>query len=151
MLYGGAMTPLDILAQVATPTAQSTALQAQVANNRADWLVIAIFFQMVLGIAITMMLLPLLLRPKNPNPVKSMAYESGMPPIGNAQQRYTVRYYIIAMLFVIFDIEAVFFYPWAVAFNVIGWYGLIEMLLFIALLLVAYVYAWRKGALDWVS
>ena len=145
------MTPLDILAQVATPTAQSTALQAQVANNRADWLVIAIFFQMVLGIAITMMLLPLLLRPKNPNPVKSMAYESGMPPIGNAQQRYTVRYYIIAMLFVIFDIEAVFFYPWAVAFNVIGWYGLIEMLLFIALLLVAYVYAWRKGALDWVS
>jgi len=145
------MTPLDILAQVATPTAQSTALQNQVANNQADWLVIAIFFQMVLGIAITMMLLPLLLRPKNPNPVKSMAYESGMPPIGNAQQRYTVRYYIIAMLFVIFDIEAVFFYPWAVAFNVIGWYGLIEMLLFIALLLVAYVYAWRKGALDWVS
>jgi len=145
------MTPLDILAQVATPTAQSTALQNQVANNRADWLVIAIYFQMVLGIAITMMLLPLLLRPKNPNPVKSMAYESGMPPIGNAQQRYTVRYYIIAMLFVIFDIEAVFFYPWAVAFNVIGWYGLIEMVLFIVLLLVAYVYAWRKGALDWVS
>ncbi len=145
------MTPLDILAQVATPTAQSTALQNQVVNNQADWLVIAIFFQMVLGIAITMMLLPLLLRPKNPNPVKSMAYESGMPPIGNAQQRYTVRYYIIAMLFVIFDIEAVFFYPWAVAFNVIGWYGLIEMLLFIGLLLVAYAYAWRKGALDWVS
>ncbi len=145
------MTPLDILTQVATPTAQSTALQNQVANNRADWLVIAIFFQMVLGIAITMMLLPLLLRPKNPNPVKSMAYESGMPPIGNAQQRYTVRYYIIAMLFVVFDIEAVFFYPWAVAFNVIGWYGLIEMLLFIGLLLVAYAYAWRKGALDWVS
>ena len=145
------MTPLDILAQAATPTAQSTALQNQVANNQADWLVIAVYFQMVLGIAITMMLLPLLLRPKNPNRVKSMAYESGMPPIGNAQQRYTVRYYIIAMLFVIFDIEAVFFYPWAVAFNVIGWYGLIEMLLFIALLLVAYVYAWRKGALDWVS
>ena len=145
------MTPLDILAQVATPTAQSTALQSQVANNRADWLVIAVYFQMVLGIAITMMLLPLLLRPKNPNRVKSMAYESGMPPIGNAQQRYSIRYYIVAMLFVIFDIEAVFFYPWAVAFNVIGWYGLIEMLLFIALLLVAYVYAWRKGALDWVS
>ncbi len=55
------------------------------------------------------------------------------------------------MLFVIFDIEAVFFYPWAVAFNAIGWYGFIEMVLFIALLLVAYVYAWRKGALDWVS
>ncbi len=145
------MTPLDILAQVATPTAQGSALQSQVAENQANWLVIAVYFQMVLGIAITMMLLPLLLRPKNPNRVKSMAYESGMPPIGNAQQRYTVRYYIIAMLFVVFDIEAVFFYPWAVAFNAIGWYGLIEMVLFIVLLLVAYVYAWRKGALDWVS
>lgn len=142
---------LNILAQVATQTAQETALQSQVANNQANWLVIAVYFQMVLGIAITMMLLPLLLRPKNPNRVKSMAYESGMPPIGNAQQRYTVRYYIIAMLFVVFDIETVFFYPWAVAFNVIGWYGLIEMVLFIVLLLVAYAYAWRKGALDWVS
>ena len=145
------MTPLDILAQIATPTAQGSALQSQVANNQANWLVIAVYFQMVLGIGVSMMLLPLLLRPKNPNPVKSMAYESGMPPIGNAQQRYTVRYYIIAMLFVVFDIEAVFFYPWAVAFNAIGWYGLIEMVLFIALLLVAYAYAWRKGALDWVS
>ena len=145
------MTPLDILAQIATPTAQGTALQSQVAENQANWLVIAVYFQMALGIGVSMMLLPLLLRPKNPNRVKSMPYESGMPPIGNAQQRYTVRYYIIAMLFVVFDIEAVFFYPWAVAFNAIGWYGLIEMVLFIALLLVAYAYAWRKGALDWVS
>ena len=145
------MTPLDILAQIATPTAQGTALQSQVAENQANWLVIAVYFQMVLGIGVTMMLLPLLLRPKNPNRVKSMPYESGMPPIGDAQQRYTVRYYIIAMLFVVFDIEAVFFYPWAVAFNAIGWYGLIEMVLFIVLLLVAYAYAWRKGALDWVS
>jgi NADH-quinone oxidoreductase subunit A len=145
------MTPLDILAQIATPTAQGTALQSQVAENQANWLVIAVYFQMVLGIGVSMMLLPLLLRPKNPNRVKSMPYESGMPPIGDAQQRYTVRYYIIAMLFVVFDIEAVFFYPWAVAFNAIGWYGLIEMVLFIVLLLVAYAYAWRKGALDWVS
>ena len=62
-----------------------------------------------------------------------------------------MRYYVIAMLFVVFDIEAVFLYPWAIAFNAIGLYGLIEMVLFIVLLLVGYVYAWRKGAFDWAS
>jgi len=106
---------------------------------------------MAIGIGVSMMVLPILFRPKNPNPTKATAYESGMPPIGQAQSRYTIRYYLIAMLFVVFDIEAVFFYPWAVAFNAIGWYGMIEMVLFIVLLLVAYIYAWRKGALDWVS
>jgi NADH-quinone oxidoreductase subunit A len=105
----------------------------------------------VLAIALSMMFIPALLRPKAPNPIKYTAYESGMPPIGEAQARYTIRYYVIAMLFVVFDIEAVFFYPWAVAFNSLGWYGLLEIILFIVLLLVAYIYAWRKGALDWVS
>jgi NADH-quinone oxidoreductase subunit A len=106
---------------------------------------------MVVGVAVGMLLIPFLLAPRNPNRIKGMPYESGMPPIGDAQQRFTVRYYLIAMLFVVFDIEAVFFYPWAVAFNAIGWFALIEMVLFVALLLVAYVYAWRKGALDWAS
>jgi len=130
----------------ATPVTEAAVREAQ-----ANWLVIALFFGMVLSVGVIMSLIPLLLSPKNPNPVKLMPYESGMPPIGDARQRYTIRYYVIAMLFVVFDIEVVFFYPWAVAFNAIGWYGLIEMVLFIVLLLVAYVYAWRKGALDWVS
>lgn len=133
----------------ATPTPVAQA--ANSASGLVDWLIIAVFFQFVLGIAVSMMLIPALLRPKAPNPIKATPYESGMPPIGEAQARYTIRYYVIAMLFVVFDIEAVFFYPWAVAFNTIGWYGLIEMVLFIVLLLVAYIYAWRKGALDWVS
>jgi NADH-quinone oxidoreductase subunit A len=132
----------------ATPT---PAPDAAVIAAQSNWLVIALFFGMVLSVGVIMSFIPLLLSPRNPNPVKLMAYESGMPPIGDAQQRYTIRYYLIAMLFVVFDIEAVFFYPWAVAFNAIGWYGLIEMVLFIVLLFVAYVYAWRKGALDWVS
>jgi NADH-quinone oxidoreductase subunit A len=136
-----------VLAQ-ATPTPAS---DAAVVQAQANWVMIAIFFGMVVSVGVIMSLVPLLLSPSNPNPVKSMAYESGMPPIGDAQQRYTIRYYVIAMLFVVFDIEAVFFYPWAVAFNSIGWYGLIEMVLFIVLLLIAYIYAWRKGALDWVS
>ncbi len=134
----------------ATPIPVAQAVTS-VSQNQTDWLVIALFFSFALGIAVTMMFIPALLRPKAPNPIKGTPFESGMPPIGEAQARYTIRYYVIAMLFVVFDIEAVFFYPWAVAFNTIGWYGLVEMILFIVLLLVAYIYAWRKGALDWVS
>jgi len=150
------MMHLGLLADAVTQTAAQVAQQAQpvqttVGQAQANWLVIFIFFQMVAGIAVSMMLIPFLLAPKAPNPIKETPYESGMPPIGEAQARYAIRYYVIAMLFVIFDIEAVFFYPWAVAFNSIGWYGLVEMVLFIVLLLVAYVYAWRKGALDWAS
>lgn len=144
------MTHLAFLAQIVAQTTTQAA-QDPVAQNQANWLVIIIFFQMTLGIGVSMMLLPFLFAPRKPNKLKETAYESGMPPIGTAQQRFTIRYYVIAMLFVVFDIEAVFFYPWAVAFNAIGWYGLVEMVLFIVLLLVAYVYAWRKGALDWAS
>jgi NADH-quinone oxidoreductase subunit A len=147
------MTQFGVMFQ-ATPVAEGTPVSTAadaIVRNQSNWLVVAVFFSMVLGIGVSMMLIPMLLAPKKPNPTKSMAYESGMPPIGVANQRYTVRYYVVAMLFVVFDIEAVFFYPWAVAFNAIGWYGLIEMVLFIVLLLIAYVYAWRKGALDWVS
>jgi NADH-quinone oxidoreductase subunit A len=143
------MVLFSTLAQ-ATPTPVPDIAVRVVQGN---WLVMAVFFTMVLSVGIVMSLAPLALGPKVPkaNATKKMAYESGMPPIGAGQQRYTIRYYVIAMLFVIFDIEAVFFYPWAVAFNQIGWYGLIEMVLFIVLLLVAYIYAWKKGALDWVS
>jgi NADH-quinone oxidoreductase subunit A len=138
------------LAALAQPTPTPVATNA-VVLNQGYWLVIALSIAIVLSIGVGMLLAPMLFRPSKPNPTKLTPYESGMPPIGEAQQRYTIRYYVIAMLFVVFDIEAVFFYPWAVAFNAIGWYGLIEMVLFIVLLLVAYVYAWRKGALDWAS
>src|SRR5688572_13499921 len=101
---------VNLWAQAADVAAQATATAVSgagpvrtVADAQSDWLVMAIFFQMVLGIAVTMMLIPLLLAPKAPNRIKSMPYESGMPPIGEAQQRYTVRYYLVAMLFVIFD------------------------------------------------
>ena len=131
----------------ATPTPAPDSVIA----GQSNWLMLALFFGMTVSIGVIMSFLPILISPSKPNPVKKMPYESGMPPIGPANQRYTIRYYVIAMLFVVFDIEAVFFYPWAVAFNSIGWYGLIEMVLFIALLLVAYIYAWKKGALDWAS
>jgi NADH-quinone oxidoreductase subunit A len=145
------MFHLVVFAQASSTPVAGQPPPITVAQNQANWLVIAIYFGIAVGLAVSMMLLPALFRPKNPNATKATPYESGMPPIGQAQSRYTIRYYLVAMLFVVFDIEAVFFYPWAVAFNQIGWYGMIEMVLFIVLLLVAYVYAWRKGALDWVS
>ncbi len=83
------------------------------------------------------------------DPEKLSTYECGSEPISDARGPFPARYYIIAMLFVIFDVEVAFLYPWAVVFNKIGLFGLIEMLIFIALFLVAYVYAWKKGGLEW--
>jgi NADH-quinone oxidoreductase subunit A len=88
-------------------------------------------------------------QPKLPDAEKLSVYECGSEPFSDARMPFPVRYYIIAMLFVIFDIEIIFLYPWAVAFDKIGMIGMVEMIIFIALFLVGYVYAWKKGALEW--
>ncbi|RKU28387.1 NADH-quinone oxidoreductase subunit A [Candidatus Poribacteria bacterium] len=94
-----------------------------------------------------------LLGPKRPNRVKLSVYESGVKPIGDARQRFTIRFDLIAMLFIIFDIEVVFLYPWAVIFKKMsqsdGLFILIEMLVFIGILFLGYIYAWKKGGLTW--
>ncbi|MCY4554508.1 MAG: NADH-quinone oxidoreductase subunit A [Candidatus Poribacteria bacterium] len=94
-----------------------------------------------------------ILGPKRPNRVKLSVYESGVQPIGDARQRFTIRFDLIAMLFIIFDIEVVFLYPWAVVFKKFsetsGLFILVEMLVFIGILLLGYIYAWRKGGLTW--
>jgi NADH-quinone oxidoreductase subunit A len=87
--------------------------------------------------------------PFRPTTRKTAPYESGMKPIGPAIRRFPVRFYLIAVLFILFDIEVVFFLPWAVVFRKMGLFALIEMFIFIAILLVGYIYAWRKGALEW--
>jgi len=87
--------------------------------------------------------------PRRPTLRKSLPYESGMRPIGPGTRRMPVRFYMVAVLFILFDIEIVFFLPWAVAFKKLGLFGLIEMLIFILILLVGYIYAWKKGALEW--
>ena len=86
-----------------------------------------------------------------PTPVKQAAYESGIPALGDARERFSVKFYMVAMLFIIFDIETVFLYPWAVAYGDLKVFGLIEMAVFIAILLSAYVYVWKRGALDWAE
>jgi NADH-quinone oxidoreductase subunit A len=82
-------------------------------------------------------------------PSKDIPYECGMDPIGDARHRYTVRFYVIAMFFIVFDIEIIFLYPWAVIFKPLGWFGFVEMLVFIAILAVGLIYVWGKGALEW--
>jgi NADH:ubiquinone oxidoreductase subunit 3 (subunit A) len=90
------------------------------------------------------------IRPKAPDPIKASVYECGMVPIGDAHVRYNVRYYLFALLFVVFDVEAVFLYPWAVAYRQLGTYAFVEALIFIAILFVGFVYAWRKRAMEWI-
>jgi len=89
------------------------------------------------------------LGPKNPTDVKLSTYESGMEPIRNARERVSVKYYMVAMLFIVFDIEVVFMYPWAVNYRHLGFFGLVEMIVFIVILLFGYLYLWKKGALKW--
>lgn len=84
------------------------------------------------------------------DPAKSTAYECGNDPVGDARDRYSVRYYIVAMLFLVFDVETVFLFPWAIIYDKLAIFGLIEMFLFIGILIVGYYYAWKKGALEWV-
>nr|WP_199295033.1 MULTISPECIES: NADH-quinone oxidoreductase subunit A [unclassified Trichocoleus] len=90
-----------------------------------------------------------LLRPSGSSPERRTTYESGMEPIGGAWIQFNIRYYMFALVFVIFDVETVFLFPWAVAFHRLGVLAFIEALIFIAILVVALVYAWRKGALEW--
>ncbi len=109
-----------------------------------------------LFIAVVGSLLPItliiarLVRPQNPEKAKLMPYECGIDPLDSARGRYTVRYYIIAILFVVFDVETIFLFPWAVKFKAFGLFGLIEMLIFLAILIVGYIWVWKKGALEWV-
>lgn len=93
--------------------------------------------------------LGLCLGPRRPNPAKNSPYECGFPPFENARQQFDVRFYLIAILFIIFDLEIVFLFPFAVAFKKIGWSGLCAMGLFLALLVVGFIYEWKKGALEW--
>ncbi|MEE9600004.1 MAG: NADH-quinone oxidoreductase subunit A [Anaerolineales bacterium] len=115
----------------------------------ADYLPIAILVILSAAVAVIVIVLGHSFGPRRPSEAKGMAYESGMDPIGPGTRQMPVRFYLIAVLFILFDIEVIFFLPWAVVFKRLGLFGLIEMLVFIIILLVGYVYAWKKGALEW--
>ena len=108
-------------------------------------------FVAVVGVLIPVTLIAArLVRPSNPESNKLKPYECGVDPVDRARGRYTIRFYIVAILFLVFDVETIFLFPWAVQFKALGLFGLAEMLIFLGVLIVGYVWLWRKGALEWV-
>jgi NADH-quinone oxidoreductase subunit A len=115
-----------------------------------NYIPIFIFVLLILTIIPLTLLLAKLVRPDNPHTAKLMPYECGITPVGEARGRYTVRFYIVAILFVVFDVEMIFLFPWAVKFKLLGLFGLIEMFIFLIILVIGYIWIWKKGALEWV-
>jgi NADH-quinone oxidoreductase subunit A len=113
------------------------------------YLPIAVLVGVALFFALLLPILSLSLGPKRPSARKLSPYESGITPIGEAQRRLPVKFYLIAVLFILFDIEIIFLLPWAVTFRQLGLFGLAEVLIFMAILIVGYVWIWKKGALEW--
>ena len=113
------------------------------------WVSILIMTALGAGFALISVLLSSLLGPRKPSPEKSAPYECGMPPVGDARERQSVKFYLVAMIFLLFDIEIAFLYPWAMALRDLQWAGYVQVILFMVLLLAGYVYVWRKGVLDW--
>src|SRR3982751_5194387 len=114
-----------------------------------SFLVVAIVGALAVAVVGGMLGAGALLRPKRPQPQKYLTYESGVDPVGDGWSQSQIRYYIFALLFVMFDVEAVFIFPWAVRLESLGAFGLVEMLVFIAILTLGLVYAWRQGVLRW--
>ena len=115
----------------------------------ALYLPILVMVLLAVGFAVVVLLIAWLLSPRRPDPSKDDPYECGMPPVGDARGRFSVRFYVVAMLFIVFDLETVFLYPWAVIFRRQAMFFFLEMLVFLGILLVGYIYVWRMGALDW--
>lgn len=114
-----------------------------------EYLPIVVLIVLASVLAVLVVVIGHLFGPRRPSARKSVPYESGMRPIGPGARRMPVRFYLVAVLFILFDIEIIFFLPWAVVYRKLGLFGLVEMLIFIGILLVGYVYAWKKGALEW--
>jgi NADH-quinone oxidoreductase subunit A len=118
-------------------------------NQPVDYLPILIQFFVAAGFVVTTMAATHMLGPKNKGKAKDESFECGIESQGNARTPFSVKYFLTAILFVLFDVEVIFMYPWAVNFKALGWFGFVEMLLFMAFLLLGFIYIIKKGALEW--
>ena len=114
-----------------------------------SYMPIVVFIGVALVIGIVLMVAPFLLAYKNPDPEKLSAYECGFNAFDDARMKFDVRFYLVSILFIIFDLEVAFLFPWAVSFGAIGWLGFWSMMLFLAVLTIGFIYEWKKGALEW--
>jgi NADH-quinone oxidoreductase subunit A len=113
------------------------------------WLSIVLMIALGAAFAVGSVILSGLFGPSRPSPEKEAPYECGMPPVGDARERQSVKFYLVAMIFLLFDIEVAFLYPWALSLRDLGWTGFVQILVFFVILLAGYAYVWKKGALDW--
>ena len=114
-----------------------------------DYFSIIIFLIIAFGLSCVFILLNFLVSPKNPDPEKLSAYECGFEAFGDSRMEFDVRFYLVAILFIIFDLEIAFLFPWAISLGSIGLLGFFSMMIFLTILTVGFIYEWKKGALDW--
>ena len=114
-----------------------------------DYLPLAVFIGVALVIGLALMVAPFLVAVRNPDPEKVSAYECGFNAFDDARMKFDVRFYLVAILFIIFDLEVAFLFPWAVSLGKIGMFGFWSMMLFLGVLTVGFIYEWKKGALEW--
>ena len=119
------------------------------ANFLQEYLSILIFLIIALGLSFGFIILNFIFSPKNPDPEKLSAYECGFEPFNDSRMEFDVRFYLVAILFIIFDLEIAFLFPWAISLGQIGLLGFISMMIFLFILTVGFIYEWKKGALDW--
>ena len=115
----------------------------------SSYLPIIIFFGLCLVIGGALMVAPFIIAYKSPDPEKLSAYECGFEAFDDARMKFDVRFYLVSILFIIFDLEVAFLFPWAVSFGEIGWFGFWSMMVFLAVLTIGFIYEWKKGALEW--
>ena len=116
----------------------------------SEWIYVALFIAVGLIIPIGAIAAGFILGPKKPNPIKEATYECGVEPVGEAWIQFKPQYYIFALVFLVFDVEAVFLFPWAVKLGQLGLYAVVEGIIFVSILIIGLVYTWRKGMLEWV-
>mgnify|MGYP001449386014 FL=1 len=114
-----------------------------------DYLSIILFLIIAFGLSVGFILINYLFSPKKPDPEKLSAYECGFEPFNDSRMKFDVRFYLVAILFIIFDLEIAFLFPWAISLGQIGIFGFVSMMIFLAILTVGFIYEWKKGALDW--
>tara|TARA_Y100000741_G_scaffold285830_1_gene225622 strand:- start:232 stop:600 length:369 start_codon:yes stop_codon:yes gene_type:complete len=114
-----------------------------------DYLSIILFLIIAIGLSVLFITINYLASPKKPDPEKLSAYECGFEPFNDSRMEFDVRFYLVAILFIIFDLEIAFLFPWAISLGQIGLYGFISMMIFLFILTVGFIYEWKKGALDW--